>query len=594
MFANISCYQFAPLGDLKSLRTRLLTACKERELKGTILLAPEGINLFLAGPRAAVDEVVEIIRAIPGLEALTPKYSDSDHQPFNRMLVRLKKEIIAFGVDGIDPARRTSPKLKAAELKRWLDEGRKLTLYDTRNDYEVKMGTFHNALPAGIDTFREFPDAVAQLSEEMKDEPLVMFCTGGIRCEKAGPFMEQQGFKQVYQLDGGILKYFEEVGSDHYDGECFVFDQRVGVDPALRESGSAQCFHCQTPLTPEEQDHPHYQPPHSCPHCYIPDAERERQALADRQAKWEALIDPLPGSVPYHNQRPFTVPAEQDGVTLGAALVACFDHLPPEHWQALADAGRLVDNRENPVGLDQPVRAGEFYAQLQPATTEPDVDARVRLLHEDEAIIVLHKPAPLPMHPGGRFRRNTLSYLLARAYAPHQPRPAHRLDANTSGLVVCARTRRHAHALQRQFEEGRVTKTYFARVHGRPAEDQFTCEAPIGAEPGLGGGRRIDENGQAARTDFLVRSYRENDDTTLLEARPVTGRTHQIRLHLQHLGHPVVGDPLYGKTPSEPGEPGTLPVDAPSLCLHCWKLSFEHPISADRVSHEAQFPVWGA
>lgn len=230
MFTNISCYQFAHLGDLKSLKADLLTACKERELKGTILLANEGINLFIAGSRAAVDDVVAIIRAIPGLESLAPKYSESDHQPFNRMLVRLKKEIIAFGVEGINPAARTSPKLKAAELKQWLDDGKPVTLLDTRNDYEVKLGTFKNAVPAGIDSFRDFPDAVAKLPEDLKEQPVVMFCTGGIRCEKAGPYMEREGFKEIYQLDGGILKYFEEVGADHYEGECFVFDQRVGVE----------------------------------------------------------------------------------------------------------------------------------------------------------------------------------------------------------------------------------------------------------------------------------------------------------------------------------------------------------------------------
>ena len=595
MFANISCYKFARLSDLKTLKAELLAACKKRELKGTILLANEGINLFIAGPLPSVDEVVAIIRAIPGLEDLAPKYSDSDHQPFNRMLVRIKKEIIAFGVDGIDPAARTSPKLKAKELKKWLDEGKPVTLYDTRNDYEVKLGTFKDAVPAGIDSFRDFPDAVARLPEEMKEQPVVMFCTGGIRCEKAGPFMEREGFKEIYQLDGGILKYFEEVGADHYDGECFVFDQRVGVDPALRESESMQCYHCQTPLTAEEQEHPHYQPPHSCPHCYVPDAEREARELQARQSKWDALTDPLPGSQPYANRRPFTVPGAHHGSTLGVALQAVFPHLPEEHWQQRVKSGCLVDNHDEPTSLDRVVRAGEYFVQLLPATTEPDVNAQARIVFEDEAIVVLSKPAPLPMHPAGRFRRNTMEYLLSQVYAPHQPRPAHRLDANTSGLVVCSRTRRYARRLQPQFEQGKVEKTYFVRVHGQPEEFEFTCDARIGTEAGPTGNRSIDPiNGREALTHFTKRSYRENDDTTLLEAKPMTGRTHQIRLHLHSLGHPVVGDPVYGDTPAQPGDPATLPVDAPPLCLHSWKLSFEHPRSGERVEFEDDGPSWVA
>lgn len=244
---NISCYRFAPLSGLNELRERLIRLCDEGQLKGTILLSQEGINLFVAGTRGRVNSLVNELRTIPGLEDLTPKYSESTHQPFTRMLVRIKREIIAFGVEGIDPGRRTSPKLPAATLRKWLDEGRPVTLLDTRNDYEVKLGTFEGAIDLGIRQFRQFPDAVAGLPEPMKEQPIVMFCTGGIRCEKAGPFMESVGFKNIYQLDGGILKYFEECGAAHYKGECFVFDQRVGVDPALRESDAALCFVCQTP-----------------------------------------------------------------------------------------------------------------------------------------------------------------------------------------------------------------------------------------------------------------------------------------------------------------------------------------------------------
>ncbi len=262
---NISTYRFAELSGLKELREDLITNCKAWNLKGTILLSTEGINLFVAGAAESIDLLLEKLRAIPGLEGLEPKVSLSDTQPFNRMLVRLKKEIISFGVEAVRPANYTSPKLSAKELKRWLDEGRPVTLLDTRNDYEVQLGTFKNAIIPNINTFREFPAAVRKLPDELKDQPVVMFCTGGIRCEKAGPFMELEGFNNIYQLDGGILKYFEECGGDHYDGECFVFDQRVGVDPGLRESDYAVCFACQAPLDTTDQEDSRYVHGVSCP-----------------------------------------------------------------------------------------------------------------------------------------------------------------------------------------------------------------------------------------------------------------------------------------------------------------------------------------
>ena len=208
--ANIAAYKFVALPELRSLRARLLALCKGWELKGTILLSAEGINLFVAGERGKIDRLLAELRSIPGLEDLSPKISETEHQPFTKMLVRIKQEIIAFGVEGIEPGKRTSPKLTAKELKQWLDEGRPVTLLDTRNDYEVKLGTFKNALPIGVDHFRDFPDAARKLPPQLKEQPIVMFCTGGIRCEKAGPFMEREGFKNIFQLDGGILKYFED------------------------------------------------------------------------------------------------------------------------------------------------------------------------------------------------------------------------------------------------------------------------------------------------------------------------------------------------------------------------------------------------
>lgn len=588
---NIAAYKFATLTELKPLRERLLGLCKGWGLKGTILLSTEGINLFLAGPRAEIDLLVAELRAVPGLEGISPKYSESTDQPFTRMLVRIKKEIISFGVEGIDPAKRTSPKLAAKTLKQWLDEGKPITLLDTRNDYEVKLGTFKGARILDIDHFRQFPDAVAKLPEELKQQPVVMFCTGGIRCEKAGPFMEREGFQNIFQLDGGILKYFEEVGGDHYEGECFVFDHRVGVDPGLQETGSGLCYVCQSPLTPMEQRDPRHVAAVSCPYCFKAPAEKMEADLVARNESIRRAVMPLPAAQPYNNRRPLNVPAAFDGQPFLDFLCGIFDHAPREEWLEKCQQGKLTDFDGRVMTADEIVRGGTRCYYLLPDTREPEVNADIRILYEDEAILVLNKPAPLPMHPSGRFNRNTLQFILNTVYAPHKPRPAHRLDAATTGLVVCARTRHFAGILQPQFEDGRVQKTYLVRVQGHPAEDAFVCDAPIGVESGNLGSRQVDEeNGLPARTEFNV-LRRNADGTALLEARPLTGRTNQIRVHLWQLGYPVCGDPAYlpgGKL----GEAMTAEVGAPPLCLHAWRLEFRHPVSGETVSFEAEKPEW--
>jgi UPF0176 protein len=267
---NLSAYQFTPLDDLGALREQLLTAALAQQLKGTVLLSREGINLFVAGRSSGIQIFLEELRRVPGLETLTPKLSHSAQQPFGRMQVKIKKEIITFGLPDIDPARRPARKLSPEILKRWLDEGRRIILLDTRNEYEVKLGTFRGAVDPGIKRFRDFPAAAARFTDSIKSSTVVTFCTGGIRCEKAAPFLEQQGWSDVYQLDGGILKYFEACGGAHFEGECFVFDERVGVDAALRETGSTLCNHCQLPLTAAEQRDPRYVADKSCPHCFIP------------------------------------------------------------------------------------------------------------------------------------------------------------------------------------------------------------------------------------------------------------------------------------------------------------------------------------
>jgi len=591
MVTNISCYLFAPLDGLKPLRERLSALCKDWGLKGTILLSTEGINMFVAGGAGEINELLACLRRVPGLEALAPKVSESVEQPFTRMLVKIKKEIIAFGVEGIDPAGNPAPRLPARELKRWLDEGRPVVLLDTRNDYEVELGTFRGALPIGIRHFRDFPAAVAGLPAELKDRPIVSFCTGGIRCEKAAPYLIREGFREVYQLDGGILKYFEECGGAHYAGECFVFDKRVGLAAELDESGHGLCYRCQSLITPRDMADPRTVEGVSCPRCFVSPEEERAIGLEARREKIRAAAEPLPGSVPADNYRPLRVHSRHDGMTALGFLGDLFNHVPAAHWHERFSAGDIVDAGLEPVSTSRVVRAGERLHTRERAQVEPPVNPAIGLLHEDEAIIVINKPAPLPMHPCGRFNRNTLQSILATAYAPEKPKPAHRLDANTSGLAVFTRTRAFARIVQPGFERGEVDKTYLARITGHPARDTFQCEEPISDSPGHRGSRATGGEGNLdAMTKFKV-VRRDADGTALLLVQPLTGRTNQIRVHLWHLGIPVLGDPMYlpgGKM----GDIQTLGLEDGPLNLHAWKIQFRHPLDGRPVEFEAPWPDW--
>ena len=244
---NIAAYKFATLSELKPLRARLQEFCKVRGLRGTILLSPEGINLFVAGLAADVDALLGELRAIPGLESLEPKVSETDHQPFNRMLVRLKKEIIAFGVEGIEPGKRTSPKLQACELKKWLDEGRPVTLLDTRNDYEVRLGTFRNALPIGVDTFREFPAAVAKLPQLGKKQQYAGPVLATSRSpERSQRFSRRAGQGRNYlQLEGRYLASI--VPAQAHSTTLLVFNVPVSATVLLVMAVSPRAVTVMTP-----------------------------------------------------------------------------------------------------------------------------------------------------------------------------------------------------------------------------------------------------------------------------------------------------------------------------------------------------------
>jgi UPF0176 protein len=264
---NIAGYRFVTLPDRDTLHPVLQSVCDDLGLKGTVLLAPEGINFFLAGPQSSIDGFVSYLEKDPRFESIPLKVSYTDYQPFNRMNVRRKKEIISVGLDHIQPEFFTGDEIDPVDFKAMLDDGTFVHVLDTRNDYELRVGTFENALDLDIRSFRAFPDAIQSLPSTMKDEPIVMFCTGGIRCEKASAIMIEAGFTNVKQLKGGILGYFEAVGGDHWNGDCFVFDQRVAVNPALQETEVVVCFACRQPLSLEEQSSPQYVVGESCPYC---------------------------------------------------------------------------------------------------------------------------------------------------------------------------------------------------------------------------------------------------------------------------------------------------------------------------------------
>lgn len=232
---NISAYRFVTLAiaQLTELRIKFKDKCNELRLKGTILLSTEGINLYLAGERAAIDGFKSFLDTLPAFCQMTYKESLSTDVPFKKMLVKIKKEIIRMDMPDIQPEKFTAPHLSPEELKKWYDEGRDMVVLDTRNDYEYEVGTFENAVKMDLKHFRNFPQALKNLPETMKSKTIVTFCTGGIRCEKAAAFMIKEGFTQVYQLDGGILNYFDKCGSEHYEGECFVFDDRITLDASL-------------------------------------------------------------------------------------------------------------------------------------------------------------------------------------------------------------------------------------------------------------------------------------------------------------------------------------------------------------------------
>lgn len=226
---NVAFYKFVALSDLTKLREELRKRTRGLGIKGTILISEEGFNASLAGADASMRSFVAELQSDPRFGSFDVKESQSEKIPFLRMLVKIKKEIIPMGRPDIRPAEFTAPRLQPRELKNWLDAGKDVVLLDTRNEYEIEHGTFKNARTLKLKHFREFSAKLAA-AQDLRDKAVVMFCTGGIRCEKATALALKENFQEVYQLEGGILRYLEECGASHYDGKCFVFDERVAID----------------------------------------------------------------------------------------------------------------------------------------------------------------------------------------------------------------------------------------------------------------------------------------------------------------------------------------------------------------------------
>lgn len=277
-------YQFAPFDDPAALREPLLDVARANGIKGTLLLAPEGINGTIAGSAEGIAAILDHIRALPGCAALEVKYSDAAEMPFHRMKVRLKKEIVTLGVPGVDPSRDVGHYVEPEDWNALISDPQ-VILIDTRNDYEVKIGSFTGALDPKTKSFSEFPAWFREHRAEFGEKPkIAMFCTGGIRCEKSTTFLRAEGIEDVSHLKGGILRYLEtvEARDSLWEGECFVFDERVAVGQGLEPGTHSLCRACRMPLSPEERASTDYVEGVRCPHCASERSDADRARYAER------------------------------------------------------------------------------------------------------------------------------------------------------------------------------------------------------------------------------------------------------------------------------------------------------------------------
>ncbi|MEM6901917.1 MAG: rhodanese-related sulfurtransferase [Pseudomonadota bacterium] len=281
-------YQFTGFEDPDGLRAPLLEVCEANGVVGTLLIAPEGINGTIAGSRQAIDAAIAHIRSLPGCADLEWKESAAEDQPFHRMKVRLKREIVTMGVEGVTPAARVGHYIEPEAWNDFIGQD-DVVLIDTRNDFEVSIGTFEGAVDPETDSFREFPDWWRANAERFEGKKLAMFCTGGIRCEKATSWLLDEGLTDVFHLKGGILKYLENVPEDEsrWQGQCFVFDERVSVGHGLKTGEYDMCRACRCPVSPADKLHPAYRLGVSCPRCINIFSDEDRARFAERQRQVE-------------------------------------------------------------------------------------------------------------------------------------------------------------------------------------------------------------------------------------------------------------------------------------------------------------------
>ena len=266
--SNITGYKFIPITNTKSLQKLIIKYSTELNLKGTVLISKKGLNFSIAGETESIKSFTEFLCSDKRFSDIDIKTTYNDYQPFRKMLVRIKKEIISMGVDEIDPFISTGDKISPLELQKKLKNNEDVVLLDTRNEYEVRLGTFEQAIDLNLDSFRDFPKKVDILKNELESKEIVMFCTGGVRCEKASALMLKNGFKNVKQIDGGVINYFKETGGAYWKGDCFVFDDRVALDKNLKETDYVLCFRCREPLNKEEIGSERYKIDEYCPYCF--------------------------------------------------------------------------------------------------------------------------------------------------------------------------------------------------------------------------------------------------------------------------------------------------------------------------------------
>lgn len=287
-FVVAALYKFVRLPDYQEIVPKLKDFCNEIGLKGTLLLAAEGINGTVSGTREAIDKLHDYLLADSRFEGMSYKESFHEEQPFYRMKVKLKKEIVTMGVEGIDPQKIVGTYVKPRDWNALISDP-EVVVIDTRNHYEYEIGTFKNALDPNTETFREFPQWIAKNLDPKKHKKVAMFCTGGIRCEKSTAYLKEQGFDQVFHLEGGILKYLEDVPAEEslWQGDCFVFDNRVAVNHSLEKGIYDQCHACRFPITEDDKKSPVYMPGVSCPRCYDKLSDEQKKRFAERQRQIE-------------------------------------------------------------------------------------------------------------------------------------------------------------------------------------------------------------------------------------------------------------------------------------------------------------------